>query len=133
FYISVGDRGIYQAKSAKDGSTLTLPGGGIIRCRPDGTQLEIFSTGARNHTQFTLDAEDNAFTRDNTDDGNGWWTRLTHHIEGGYYGYPYDYQKAENFGVVQPSKDTLAAAARVISDQSSVIGKAGDAAISITD
>jgi putative membrane-bound dehydrogenase-like protein len=107
WYISVGDRGIYQAKSTKDGSTITMQGGGIARCRTDGTQLEIFSTGTRNHLQVNLDAEDNAFTRDNTDDGNGWWTRLTHHIEGGYYGYPYLYRGAPNYGVVQPSEQTL--------------------------
>jgi putative membrane-bound dehydrogenase-like protein len=91
FYISVGDRGVLKAVG-KDGSTATLQGGGIMRVRPDGTELEVFSTGTRNHLMVDLDAEDNAFTRDNTDDGNGWWTRLTHHIEGGYYGYPYDYQ-----------------------------------------
>jgi putative membrane-bound dehydrogenase-like protein len=107
WYISVGDRGIYQAKSARDGSTISMQGGGIARCRTDGTQLEVFSTGTRNHLQVNLDAEDNAFTRDNTDDGNGWWTRLTHHIEGGYYGYPYDYRKAPNYGVTQPSEQTL--------------------------
>ena len=101
FYISVGDRGIYKAMG-KDGSELTMQGGGIIRCRPDGTALEIFSTGTRNHLSVLLDAEDNAFSRDNTDDGNGWWTRLTHHIEGGYYGYPYDYRSAPNYGVTQP-------------------------------
>ena len=106
FYISVGDRGIYKAHG-KDGSELSLQGGGIIRCRPDGTQLEVFSTGTRNHLAVLLDAEDNAFTRDNTDDGNGWWTRLTHHIEGGYYGYPYDYRHAKNYGVTEPSKQTL--------------------------
>ncbi|MDB6150658.1 MAG: Heme-binding protein, partial [Chthoniobacter sp.] len=109
WYISVGDRGIYQAKSAKDGSTITMQGGGIARCRTDGTQLEVFSTGTRNHLGVNLDAEDNAFTRDNTDDGNGWWTRLTHHIEGGYYGYPYDYRSAPNYGVTQPSEQTLSA------------------------
>jgi len=109
FYISVGDRGIFQAKSVKDGSTITMQGGGIARCRTDGTQLEVFSTGTRNHLQVNLDAEDNAFTRDNTDDGNGWWTRLTHHIEGGYYGYPYDFRKALNYGVTQPSEQTLSA------------------------
>lgn len=107
WYISIGDRGTYQTKSLKDGSTISLQGGGIIRCRTDGTQLEIFSSGTRNHLQVNLDAEDNAFTRDNTDDGNGWWTRLTHHIEGGYYGYPYDYRSAPNYGVVQPSQQTL--------------------------
>jgi putative membrane-bound dehydrogenase-like protein len=107
WYISIGDRGTYQTKSVKDGSTISLQGGGIMRCRTDGTKLEIFSSGTRNHLQVNLDAEDNAFTRDNTDDGNGWWTRLTHHIEGGYYGYPYDYRSAPNYGVIQPSKQTL--------------------------
>lgn len=107
FYISVGDRGIFQAKSTKDGSTISMQGGGIARCRTDGTRLEVFSTGTRNHLQVNLDAEDNAFTRDNTDDGNGWWTRLTHHIEGGYYGYPYDYRKAPNTGVILPSEQTF--------------------------
>jgi glucose/arabinose dehydrogenase len=72
----------------------------------DGTQLEIFSTGTRNHLSVLLDGEDNVFTRDNTDDGNGWWSRVTHHVEGGYYGYPYDYQSAPNNGVTAPSDQT---------------------------
>ncbi len=102
FYISVGDRGIYQAKSAKDGSEVTLQGGGIVRCRPDGSQLEIFSGGTRNHLEVDLDAFDRAFTRDNTDDGNGWWTRVTHHIEGGYYGYPFYFKEDTTNGLLAP-------------------------------
>ena len=66
-------------------------GGGTLRCRLDGTGLEVFSTGTRNHLEPNLDDRDNLFTYDNTDDGLGWWTRVTHHIDGGYYGYPYDY------------------------------------------
>ena len=58
---------------------------------PDGTGLEIFTTGTRNHLEPNLDARDNLFTYDNTDDGLGWWTRVTHHVDGGYYGYPWDY------------------------------------------
>ena len=54
-------------------------GGGIVRVRPDGTHLEVYSGGTRNHLEVDLDAMDHAFTLDNTDDGNGWWTRLTHH------------------------------------------------------
>lgn len=120
FYISVGDRGIHQAKSVRESQAaekggkaapeLSMEGGGVIRCRPDGTQLEVFSTGTRNHLSVLLDADDNVFTRDNTDDGNGWWTRVTHHIEGGYYGYPYDYQSALNNGVTAPSEQTKATA-----------------------
>ena len=63
----------------------------MLRCRLDGTGLEVFSTGTRNHLEPNLDDRDNLFTYDNTDDGLGWWTRVTHHIDGGYYGYPFDY------------------------------------------
>jgi putative membrane-bound dehydrogenase-like protein len=89
-YISVGDKGVPKATSP-DGLTVTLQGGGTLRCRPDGTGLEVFSSGTRNHLDPNLDDRDNLFTYDNTDDGDGWWTRVTHHIDGGYYGYPYDY------------------------------------------
>src|SRR5262249_43448455 len=70
---------------------VTLQGGGTLRCRPDGTGLELLSSGTRNHLEPNLDAQDHLFTYDNTDDGGGWWTRVTYHVDGGYYGYPYDY------------------------------------------
>lgn len=89
-YISVGDKGIPKA-TGPDGRTIQIVGGGICRCRPDGTGLEVVSTGTRNHLEPNLDDRDHLFTYDNTDDGLGWWTRVTHHIDGGYYGYPYDY------------------------------------------
>ena len=89
-YVSVGDKGIQQARGA-DGSSVTLEGGGIVRMRPDGTRLEVVTSGTRNHLDVALDAWDNLFTYDNTDDGLGWWTRFTHQVPGGYYGYPYDY------------------------------------------
>jgi glucose/arabinose dehydrogenase len=86
-YVSCGDKGIPKAVGAH-GSELTLEGGGVVRMRLDGTQLENFSSGTRNHLGLSLDWLDNIFTYDNTDDGLGWWTRFTHHIETGYYGYP---------------------------------------------
>jgi len=89
-YVSVGDKGVPKA-TGPDGRTVRLRGGGILRCRPDGTELEVYSSGTRNHLEPNLDARDNLFTYDNTDDGLGWWTRVTHHVDGGYYGYPYDY------------------------------------------
>ena len=89
-YISVGDKGIPKA-TGPDGRTIQIKGGGTVRCRPDGTGIEVVSTGTRNHLEANLDDRDNIFTYDNTDDGLGWWTRVTHHIDGGYYGYPYDY------------------------------------------
>jgi putative membrane-bound dehydrogenase-like protein len=89
-YIAVGDKGVPKA-TGRDGRTATVRGGGVLRCRPDGTGLEVFTTGTRNHLEPNLDARDNLFTYDNTDDGLGWWTRVTHHVDGGYYGYPWDY------------------------------------------
>jgi putative membrane-bound dehydrogenase-like protein len=89
-YISVGDKGVPRA-TGRDGRTAQVVGGGVLRCRLDGTGLEVFSTGTRNHLEPNLDDRDNLFTYDNTDDGLGWWTRVTHHIDGGYYGYPFEY------------------------------------------
>ena len=89
-YVSVGDKGVPKA-TGPDGRTAQVVGGGVLRCRPDGTGLEVFTTGTRNHLEPNLDPRDNLFTYDNTDDGLGWWTRVTHHIDGGTYGCPYDY------------------------------------------
>src|SRR5437867_9332019 len=55
----------------KDGSKAELHGGGILRFRPDGTQLEVYSSGTRNHLDVAINAEDEIFTYDNTDDEIG--------------------------------------------------------------
>ena len=89
-YISTGDKGVLKA-TGPDGKAAQVIGGGTLRCKPDGTEIEVISTGTRNHLEPNLDDRDNLFTYDNTDDGDGWWTRVTHHVDGGYYGYPYDY------------------------------------------
>ncbi len=91
-YIAVGDKGVLRA-TGPDGRTAQIIGGGTLRCRADGTGIEVLTTGTRNHLEPNLDAQDNLFTYDNTDDGDGWWTRVTHQVDGGYYGYPYDYHK----------------------------------------
>ncbi len=89
-YIAVGDKGIPLAHGT-DGSTLSLRGGGVVRVRPDGSQLELVASGLRNILDVAIDERGEMFTHDNTDDGLGWWTRLTHVVDGGYYGYPWDY------------------------------------------
>ncbi len=89
-YVSVGDKGVPKAVGS-DGSAITLEGGGVIRMKLDGSELEIVSSGTRNHLDVAMDSLDNIFSYDNTDDGLGWWTRFTHHVPTGYYGYPYDY------------------------------------------
>lgn len=89
FYVAVGDKGLYGAVG-KDGKRVDLHGGGILRLRPDGTGLEIYASGLRNIMDAALDEEDEVFTYDNTDEKQ-WMSRLSHIVEGGYYGYPYDF------------------------------------------
>jgi putative membrane-bound dehydrogenase-like protein len=89
FYVAVGDKGLYGAVG-KDGQRVDLYGGGILRLRPDATQLEVYSTGVRNILDVALNAEDEIFTYDNTDEQQ-WMSRLTHMVDGGFYGYPYDF------------------------------------------
>lgn len=89
-YVSVGDKGIPHAHG-KDGSELTLHGGGVVRVAPSSGRIELVASGTRNHLDVCMDEHDHIFTYDNTDDGLGWWTRFSHIMPTGYYGYPYDY------------------------------------------
>ncbi|WP_406694257.1 c-type cytochrome [Singulisphaera sp. Ch08] len=85
-YIAVGDYGFHGAKG-KDGTTLSQRGGGILRVRPDGTELEVFAIGLRNPFAIAIDPDMNLFTRDNTNDGAGWDVRVSHLIQTADYGY----------------------------------------------
>lgn len=85
-YIGVGDYGIKEARG-KDGKKIILRGGGIVRVRPDGTDLEIYCTGLRNPFDIAIDPFMNIFTRDNTNDGAGWDTRVSLLKQTALYGY----------------------------------------------
>ncbi len=85
-YIAVGDYGFLGAKG-KDGTTLSQRGGGILRVRPDGTELEVVATGLRNPFAVAIDPFLNLFTRDNTNDGAGWDVRVSHLFPSAEYGY----------------------------------------------
>ncbi len=89
-YVSVGDKGIPKGVG-KDGATIQLFGGGVIRVRTDGTGLEVVSTGERNPLSVALSAHDDIFTYGNDDDSKKWPNSLTHHIVGGHFGYPYQF------------------------------------------
>lgn len=89
FYVAVGDKGIFGAMG-RDGKRVDLHGGGILRLRPDGTELEVFSSGVRNILDVAMTDEDEIFTYDNTDE-NHWMGRVTHMVDGGFYGYPFDF------------------------------------------
>ncbi len=85
-YIGVGDYGILKAEGT-DGATVTQRGGGILRVRPDGTELEVFATGLRNPFDIAIDPWLNLYTRDNTNDGAGWDVRVSHLVQSAQYGY----------------------------------------------
>ncbi len=85
-YIAVGDYGFHGARG-KDGTTLSQRGGGILRVRPDGNELEVFATGLRNPFAIAIDPFLNLFTRDNTNDGAGWDVRVSQLFATAEYGY----------------------------------------------
>ncbi len=89
-YIAVGDFGFVNA-TGTDGRTLSRRGGGIVRVRPDGSDMEVYSWGQRNILDVCIDPMLNMFTRDNTNDGGGWNVRVTHIMQGADYGYPSRY------------------------------------------
>lgn len=86
-YIAVGDFGFYNAEG-RDGKKLTMQGGGIVRVRPNGNEMEVYTHGMRNIYDVAIDPYMNIFTRGNTNDGGGWNIRFSHHIQSGEYGYP---------------------------------------------
>ena len=86
-YIAVGDFGFYEATDAS-GKQLTMLGGGVLRVRPDGTEMEVYTHGLRNIYDVAIDAYMNVFTRGNTNDGGGWNVRFIHHLQSAEYGYP---------------------------------------------
>lgn len=86
-YIAVGDFGFHDAVD-REGTKLTMLGGGIVRIRPDGTEMEVYSHGTRNNYDVAIDPYMNTFTRGNTNDGGGWNVRFIDHIQSGEYGYP---------------------------------------------
>ena len=86
-YLAIGDYGYVEAKG-RDGSTLHLRGGGVIRVRPDGTELENYALYARNIYDIAVSPKLDIFSRDNTNDGKGWNTRLHHFVSLGNHGYP---------------------------------------------
>lgn len=86
-YIAVGDFGFPDAVD-RDGTHMTMLGGGIVRVRPDGTEMEEYIHGTRNIYDVAIDPFMNIYTRGNTNDGGGWNIRFIHYTQSGEYGYP---------------------------------------------
>lgn len=86
-YIACGDYGAVKA-TGKDGHSIAMRGGGIVRIRPDGTGLEQVVWGTRNILAVAISPEVELFIRDNTNDGDDWNDRLSHAPFGAQMGYP---------------------------------------------
>lgn len=90
-YVAVGDYGFLEAVG-KDGSTISRRGGSVVRVRTDGTGLEIYTVGTRNIYDVAIDPYLHLFSRDNTNDGDGWNTRLHYLPALADMGYPTRYR-----------------------------------------
>jgi len=86
-YVAVGDFGFWDA-TGTDGRKLGLKGGGVVRVRPDGSELELVARGQRNIFDVAVSPRLDLFSLDNTNDGRGWNRRLSHVPHGGHMGYP---------------------------------------------
>ncbi len=102
-YISGGDFGFKDAVGS-DGKHLQHRAGGVIRFRPDGSGLEIFSTGTRNILGTPISPLLDLFARDNTNDGGGWDVRFHHFTGLEDHGYPRMYMNFKD-EIVQPLAD----------------------------
>jgi quinoprotein glucose dehydrogenase len=88
-YFSIGDRGLHVEAG---GRVIDNPDtGAVLRCNPDGSELEMVANGLRNPQELAFDQYGNLFTGDNNAD-HGDKARWVYVVEGGDSGWRMGYQ-----------------------------------------
>lgn len=88
-YFSIGDRGLHV--ETPSGILSNHDSGAVLRCNPDGSELELFATGLRNPQELAFNEVGDLFTVDNNSD-SGDRARLIHLVEGMDVGWRMSYQ-----------------------------------------
>ncbi len=76
-YLAIGDYGVFKA-TGDDGRELTQRGGCVVRVKPDGSGLHVFSRGLRQVSDVAVSPGLDVFARDTAVDDGKWGARFYH-------------------------------------------------------
>ncbi len=88
-YFSIGDRGLHV--ETPNGVLSNPDSGSVLRCNPDGSELELFATGLRNPQELAFNELGDLFSVDNNSD-SGDRARIIQIVEGMNTGWRMSYQ-----------------------------------------
>ncbi|MCH1493630.1 MAG: HEAT repeat domain-containing protein, partial [Rubripirellula sp.] len=105
-YWSMGDRGANI--TTRDGRQVSNPHSGcVLRCNPDGSDMEVFASGLRNCQCIDFDDYGNLFSIDHDADFQGESERLVYLPEGSDSGWRMYYQYRQDTGLTSATRRDL--------------------------